>query len=57
MKILPTDRPIMFLGCNGNRGIFFLEPKMNSSEAVPLWVFCKKGFLRNFAKFTGRHLR
>ena len=26
------------------------------TEAVTLGVFCKKGVLRNFAKFTGKHL-
>ena len=28
-----------------------------SLQKQPREVFCKKGVLRNFAKFTGRHLK
>ena len=29
----------------------------NSTRSRHLEVFCKKGVLKNFAKFTGKHLR
>ena len=29
----------------------------NKSRSTRLEVFCRKGVLRNFAKFTGKHLR
>ena len=33
--------------------IIYLEEKSNTSSRLE--VFCKKGVLRNFAKFTGKH--
>ena len=32
------------------------ESVVGRSEAAIGGVFCKKGVLRNFAKFTGKHL-
>ena len=33
-----------------------LKRHPHSGQKQPPEVFCKKGVLRNFAKFTGRHL-
>ena len=30
--------------------------QIGTSRSIRPEVFCKKGFLRNFAKFTGKHL-
>ena len=35
------------------RKVYYFEAFTRSSRPE---VFCKKGFLRNFAKFTGKHL-
>ena len=32
------------------------KKKRGEIKAVVLDVLCKKGFLKNFAKFTGKHL-
>ena len=52
-RCFPTGAGIMFLSSTGlplrNQNI-----GMNRSSRPE--VFCKKGFLRNFIKFTGKHL-
>ena len=34
----------------------YINKKINSHRSSRPEVFCKKGILRNFAKFTGKHL-
>ena len=41
----------------GNTSLQVYEENFHTSRSSRLEVFCKNGVLRNFAKFTGKHLR
>ena len=43
-------------GCIMNVLEFFLTSYLRFNRSNRLEVFCKKGVLRNFAKYTGKHL-